>query len=226
VQSNPTLPVGMIASSFSGTAIAPWMPATAHATCSEGLPLPPNASDISDGGGSRGNADPGLGYLSETRELTPPPPTACGPGDKSPQTAGCLWNSQIMPLSSIPVTAWLWYQGESDSGTQCGFADCGLYYSRCFPSMIKAWRSAWHGLHPSMPPEAPFLFVQVSGSSIQFESVDSSRQLFAGNAPNKITFEFTKPSSGLKKEGANFVEQEKRVVVSRSSPRGRMATVG
>jgi hypothetical protein len=30
--------------------------------------------------------------------------------------------------------------------------------------MIKAWRSEWHGLHPSMPPEAPFLFVQVSGA--------------------------------------------------------------
>ena len=59
------------------------------------------------------NADPGLDYLQAQGDALgpPPPPTACSPDGLSPSTAGCLWNSQIAPLTSLPTAAWLWYQG-------------------------------------------------------------------------------------------------------------------
>ena len=164
VQADPSVPVGLMASTFSGTAIGPWMPAAAHATCSAGLP-PAEATSTEE------RVDPGLGYLggnwasegAEADEMTPPPPTACAPaGCGSVCGTSCLWNSQIVPLSSVPVAAFLWYQGESDSGTQCGFSDCETYYSRCFPAMISAWRAEWHTLHPAMASDTPFLFVQLS----------------------------------------------------------------
>ena len=50
-----------------------------------------------------------------------------------PQDNACLYNSMIYPLRTVPFTAIVWYQGESDAWTP-------NYYARCFPAMITAWR--------------------------------------------------------------------------------------
>jgi sialate O-acetylesterase len=59
-----------------------------------------------------------------------------------------LWNGMIAPLTPFAVAGTIWYQGESN-------ASRAPEYRTLFPTMIKAWRAAWHD------PALPFVFVQL-----------------------------------------------------------------
>jgi hypothetical protein len=177
VTTYPSVPVGVVASAYSGTAIAPWLPPGAHARCTAGLPPPLNLTSARMIQTQNDNPDPGLEYLGHNnsggvggavqqwhqQSGTPPPPTPCVPkGCGSVCGTSCLWNAMVTPLTALPLAGWLYYQGESDTGTQCGYADCGRYYSACFPELIRSYRAAWRAVHPTMHPHTPFLFVQLS----------------------------------------------------------------
>ena len=62
-----------------------------------------------------------------------------------------LYNKMAHPLLPYPVTGFLWYQGEANTG-----ADDAVAYADQFASLISSWREAW-GVA-----EAPFLFVQLA----------------------------------------------------------------
>jgi sialate O-acetylesterase len=75
-------------------------------------------------------------------------PAALGADD--PQSATVLWNGMLAPLATgTPSFAGvIWYQGEANVGR-------ATQYRTLFPTMIRAWRAAFHD------PALPFLYVQL-----------------------------------------------------------------
>ncbi|MCD8048351.1 MAG: sialate O-acetylesterase [Clostridia bacterium] len=69
-------------------------------------------------------------------------------------TNGDIFNSHIAPLTSYPICAILWYQGESDASNPVSYAEA-------FPTLIQDWRSLWND------DSLPFLFVQLARYSGQ-----------------------------------------------------------
>ncbi|HLK93355.1 MAG TPA: sialate O-acetylesterase [Polyangia bacterium] len=72
-------------------------------------------------------------------------------GADDPQSATVLWNAMLAPLtvpSPLPLAGVIWYQGESNVGR-------AAQYRALFPTMIRAWRTAFH------EPTLPFLYVQL-----------------------------------------------------------------
>lgn len=64
-------------------------------------------------------------------------------------TNGDIYNNHIAPLVNYPISAVLWYQGESDSKNP-------IMYEEAFKALIKDWRSLWND------EDLPFLFVQLA----------------------------------------------------------------
>ncbi len=69
---------------------------------------------------------------------------------------GVLYNANIAPLTSFPITGAIWYQGESN-------ADRAYEYRELFPAMIKDWRKQWK------QGDFPFLFVQLANYEAESE---------------------------------------------------------
>lgn len=135
LEARPNVPVGLVASSWGGTAIQPWMGPAALQKC--------NSTSVGDGGVRH---DPGLAYLKGHVGST-----------AFPTMGSTLYNSMVAPFVRMPLRGWLWYQGEANVG-QTKLYEC------LFPAMIEQWRSAWvEGTKAANDPLAPFLFVQLSG---------------------------------------------------------------
>ncbi len=69
---------------------------------------------------------------------------------------GGLYNGMIAPAVEYGIRGVIWYQGESNSGS-----DRAYLYQKIFTTLIQDWRAQWH------QGEFPFLFVQLAnfGSS-------------------------------------------------------------
>lgn len=63
-----------------------------------------------------------------------------------------LYNAMIHPILHFPVTGFIWYQGESNTGDP----ETATAYAAQFQSMITRWRDLWQ--HE----DAPFLFVSLA----------------------------------------------------------------
>lgn len=81
-------------------------------------------------------------------------------GADNPTSPTVLWNAMIAPLARLPVAGVIWYQGESNTAR-------AEEYRTLFPTMIRAWRSAWSD------PGLPFVFVQLPN----FEAPGASSML-------------------------------------------------
>jgi sialate O-acetylesterase len=64
---------------------------------------------------------------------------------------GALYNGMIAPLTPFAIRGVIWYQGESNSGS-----DRAPLYARLFQTMIRDWRNSWG------EGDFPFLFVQIA----------------------------------------------------------------
>jgi sialate O-acetylesterase len=64
---------------------------------------------------------------------------------------GALYNGMIAPLTPFAIRGVIWYQGESNSGS-----DRAPLYARLFQTMIRDWRNTWG------EGDFPFLFVQIA----------------------------------------------------------------
>lgn len=60
-----------------------------------------------------------------------------------------LYNANIAPLTKLPITGFIWYQGESNVTRSEEYGDL-------FPALIEDWRQQW-----SLP-DLPFLYVQLA----------------------------------------------------------------
>ena len=129
----PKMPIGLIASSWGGTAIEPWMSPSALDKCGEPPTVPTSQTYW-----RRSPSDPGLSATAV------------------PSVPSTLFNSMIAPLLVLRVTGWLWYQGESNSLQP-------QRYACLFPALIAQWRADWAaGSEYAEPTVRPFLFVQLA----------------------------------------------------------------
>lgn len=140
VRAHPDVPVGAIASAWGGTMMEPWMPPDALQACAH--PPADLPSTTPSPMQNKRNADPGL--YSPGRH--PALELQVGP----PNMHSTLWNSMLAPLTSLRVSAWYWYQGESNANSNM------TLYSACFSAMITSWRQHWG------QPAAPFIFFQLA----------------------------------------------------------------
>ena len=70
------------------------------------------------------------------------------PANGWPITPGATWNAMIYPITNYPIAGAIWYQGESNVGTNDTYRDL-------FTTMIGAWRKYWNK-------DFPFYFVQIA----------------------------------------------------------------
>ncbi|WOO41482.1 sialate O-acetylesterase [Rubellicoccus peritrichatus] len=110
------VPVGLIGSSWGGTAAAPW-----------------TAPEAFEG-------HPQLGYLAKTRSgnlRKASKQIAAGQEPKGTQRIpGVLYDNMIRPLVFFGLRGVIWYQGESN-------VKQASQYAVLFPTLIESWRSAW-----------------------------------------------------------------------------------
>jgi hypothetical protein len=160
------VPIGLINSSWGGTAIEPW-------TNAEGFAATPTLKDINAElarAKSRRQKDltqridkieqwlkSGPDWVASARkavanneELPPLPITEIPPhplAEGSPPT--CMYNAMIHPLVPYAMRGVIWYQGESNNGQ-------GMSYFEKMKALVGGWRAVWG------QGDFPFYYVQVA----------------------------------------------------------------
>lgn len=173
------LPVGIIHTSWGGTPAEFWTPATvlerepAFKRYSERWEQEkknyPQAKAAFDAARAKWDED----SAKAKAEGKPLPPAPRAPrGGEAFGAPGCLWNGMIEPVLPYTIQGAIWYQGESNAGTE----DDAKLYRQLFPTMILSWRRAWQeaGLQGTDNGEFPFLFVQLANFRARYpQPVDS-----------------------------------------------------
>ena len=151
------IPVGMIASSWGGTAIQPWIP-------------PAGFDGVPELEGERKQIDSlRTGYQTALKNKLPelkawleasdkavesgqsiaePPAMPGNPFNSNGAITG-LYNGMIHPLAPFAIRGALWYQGEANVGQ-------GMHYHDLMKGLILGWRTVWS------QGDFPFLFVQLA----------------------------------------------------------------
>lgn len=161
LQRKLNVPIGIINSSYGGTAIENWMsPETLNSN-------PQWASIMTNFEKNLKEFAPKLkGYqmneaslieqfkidsalaVQQNKPLPRKPTAPMSPAERGGPTG--LWNTMIYPLIPYAMRGVAWYQGEAN-------ASRGLQYRSLLPALINNWRSAWK------QGDFPFLIVQIPG---------------------------------------------------------------
>lgn len=151
------VPVGIVHSSWGGTAIEAWMSDYSRAATPVNGALetrwqqamkewPPERVARYPAEMAAWQQAEAHAKATRTKNLLPwPQPPA---SLDSPACPGGLFNGMIAPLQPGALRGVLWYQGESNVGRP-------EEYAELFPALIRAWRANWGDA------ELPFLFVQL-----------------------------------------------------------------
>lgn len=188
LQRKLNVPVGIINSSYGGTAIENWM-------SSETLNSNPAwASIMTSFEKSLKEFGPKLkGYqMNETslieqfridsalavqqkKPLPRKPAPPMSPAERGGPTG--LWNTMVHPIIPYAMRGVAWYQGEAN-------ASRGLQYRTLLPALINNWRSAWK------QGDFPFLIVQIPGWKNHFPELKEA-QLLASQTVAKTALTVT-----------------------------------
>lgn len=151
------VPVGLIATSWGGTRIEPWIPPAGF----ESVPalsaeLKKLNEDKAAYAAARG------AYLKTARAWLEASEKAAAAGQEYPDVpvmpahplnsngaSTGLYNGMIHPLAPVAIRGALWYQGESNRGQ-------GMHYAELMNGLVGGWRKVWD------QGEFPFLFVQLA----------------------------------------------------------------
>lgn len=160
VRRHSNTPIGMIASSWGGTAIAVWMSPEALAACKKATvanPLSQQQQQEQEQEQLEGREEHWIQLPWRN-----PDQSAATSASACPIAPSSLYNSMIHPLLPLAVSGYLWYQGEANAANPWG-------YQCAFPSMITTWREAWAQARPSATAAGtaasaatPFIFVQLA----------------------------------------------------------------
>ncbi|HVA51312.1 MAG TPA: sialate O-acetylesterase [Pirellulales bacterium] len=151
------VPVGMIASSWGGTAIQPWIPPAGYEGVAELEGERKQLASLRDGyQAALKNKLPEINAWLESAEksvaagqpVAEPPAMPGNPFNSNGGMTG-LYNGMIHPLAPFAVRGALWYQGEANVGQ-------GRHYHDLMKGLILGWRSVWG------QGDFPFLFVQLA----------------------------------------------------------------
>lgn len=172
IHKNLDVPVGMIATSWGGTRIEPWIPPVGYQS-----QLPALKAENEALKGVRSSFQASLKVTAEImkpwvaaaekaiaagKEIPEPPPMPAHPLNSSGAATG-LYNGMIHPLVPFAFRGALWYQGESNRGQ-------GMHYHDLMKGLIQGWRTVWNA------GDFPFLFVQLApykygGSAVQLPEI-------------------------------------------------------
>ena len=128
LESNTSVPVGIITAAWSGSSIQSWMPK---------MMLLDGQSLALGGNGTCGGTVPA--------HLGPAAAKPCTDASKS----GGMFNGMIAPLLPMRLAAILWYQGEANDGYKKAQCVGEAEYECLFPAMISGWRARFG--QPSLP---------------------------------------------------------------------------
>jgi sialate O-acetylesterase len=92
-----------------------------------------------------------LAKATKTKNPLPWPRAPVGPG--TPYALSGLFNGMIAPLQPYAMRGAIWYQGESNWPRPAEYAEV-------FPAMIRAWRAQWN------QGDFPFYFVQLANFTV------------------------------------------------------------
>jgi sialate O-acetylesterase len=153
------VPVGLIHSSWGGTAAESWTPRATLASSDELKPILtrwdaavadfPRLKAEFEASRERLVAEWKIAVAEAKKNgRTAPaePRLRTGPGTQY-EPAG-LFHAMIAPLATLPLRGVIWYQGEAN-------ASRAAQYRTLFPALIGAWRDAWGRA------DLPFLYVQL-----------------------------------------------------------------
>ena len=151
------VPVGMIASSWGGTRIQPWIPPAGYEA------VPELEGERKETEGQRAGYQAALknklpelkSWLEQADKavaagepIGEPPAMPGNPFNSSNGYTG-LYNGMIHPIAPFAIRGALWYQGESNVGQ-------GMHYYDLMRGLILGWRNVWS------QGDFPFLFVQLA----------------------------------------------------------------
>ncbi|HEX4154023.1 MAG TPA: sialate O-acetylesterase [Acidobacteriaceae bacterium] len=160
IQSREHIPIGLIDSTWGGTPIGSWLSLDALAADSGFMPVFAARARF-----AAEQADLTAIEAEEQRDATeakaqgkPAPQHPWHPYESSWEPA-FLYNGMVAPATPYTIAGFLWYQGETDSGSQL----TPQLYHRLFPAMIRDWRARWN------EGDLPFLYVQISSFYSPYE---------------------------------------------------------
>lgn len=153
------VPVGLIETSWGGTAAEAWTSLTGLTADASLMPVFAEWGKMMDAQATVELERPlqekkYREAVAKARAEGRKPPERTWYWDPNPdfcwQPAG-LFNAMIAPLTRFPIRGAIWYQGEANAGPERA-----PLYARLFPAMIQDWRRAWG------QGDFPFLFVQIA----------------------------------------------------------------
>ena len=156
-------PIGLINSSWGGTAIQLWMDRRTLESDPELRPIVARADkSLTDFAGEflARNAGPIREWAmtaekakAEGKSVPLPPVLPLDPRiltwDGGPSLATSIYNAMVAPLTPYAIKGVIWYQGEANAWE-------AYRYRKLLPMMIQGWRRAWGQR------DLPFLFVQLA----------------------------------------------------------------
>lgn len=164
------IPLGLVASNYGGTLIQSWMESSLG-----GCPNTPAHAPLF--------SSPPSSVLSSSSSSACPQVKPPGPNDHP----SVLWNAMIWPLRLLRMTAVIWYQGESNTGSSTQVVEYACQYR----ALMQQWRqlfnnslmpfvavqlAPWAGPPFSEPPEnlPPMRLVQQSLATLSNRSALAS----------------------------------------------------
>jgi sialate O-acetylesterase len=160
-------PVGIIHSSWGGTPVETWIPASGMKSNKKfddhwaaKMAAYPEVKKAHDAAESKWK-EAAARAKAEGRPAPRPPRAPDGPDSLNAMPTG-LFNGMIAPVTPYSIRGALWYQGESNAGPDNrGNMDL---YGQLFPTMILSWRYEFARAQriPRDESEFPFLFVQLA----------------------------------------------------------------
>ena len=151
------MPVGMIATSWGGTRIEPWIPPAGFQSQRELEGERGQIAAMQTGyqAALKGHRDAVRKWLvaadaaaDAERPIPEPPHFPANPFNSNGSPTG-LYNGMVHPLVPFGIRGAIWYQGESNLGA-------GMHYNDMMKGLIQGWRSVWG------QGEFPFLYVQLA----------------------------------------------------------------
>jgi sialate O-acetylesterase len=172
---NLNVPIGLINSSYGGTACENWMSKETLESFPELKSIMENyTKSLKEFGPKLQGYELNKASLAEqfsidsaqavlqNKPLPRKPSAPMSPAERGGPTG--LWNTMISPLIPYAIKGAVWYQGEAN-------ASRGLQYRTLLPALIKNWRTEWK------QGEFPFLIVQIPGWKNHFPELKEAQLL-------------------------------------------------